>query len=282
MNISFDEAKREIEKFHIKAVWPHLLDRGVTTPQRLHHYTNGIGLHGILTSRSIWASDVHFLNDRSELVYGHRLVRECLLRQSGPLVAELVQGQPSTEKEAQIYAISFCEHGDLLSQWRGYARVRDGYSMAFSFSGLLNSCKDVFLTKVLYQPKDQEVTVLDLVRSLADLFARIDLPQNQTALLKQSAVEAVWALPFRLKDSSFEGEQEWRLVAGLASGYQERFRVVDGSFVPYVEVPFDGEILEEIRQGPGAYRSANVEALRRLLVAEKFDNTNVEKSPVPL
>lgn len=186
-----------------------------------------------------------------------------------------------TETEAQIYVVSFCEHGDLLSQWRGYSRVQDGYSMAFRFSSLRGS-KNVVLTKVVYQPRDQEEILRNLVGSITDVFSRVDLPENQTIQLIQYAVNVVWSTPFRLKDSSFEGEHEWRLVAGLGSGYTEQFRVVDGHFVPYIEISFDVESLVEIRQGPGAYRAANAEALRRLLTAGKFDSTKVERSPVPL
>jgi hypothetical protein len=280
LNISLDEALSELEKAQTRAMWPHLLP-GVAVPGALHHYTNAVGLQGILRSKSLWASDCHFLNDRSELVYRHDLVSDFLRSQSGPVAPALFRGAPPTDKKAGIYVTSFCEHGDLLSQWRGYSRLQDGYSMAFRFASL-RAGKNVFLTKVLYEPRDQRENLINLLCSITEVFSRIDLPSDQTTKLIEFAVNVVWSLPFRLKDRSFEGEQEWRLVAGLGSGYTEEFRVVDGHFVPYVQIPFDAESLVEVRQGPGAYRVANTEALRRLLVAEKFDNTRVERSPVPL
>jgi hypothetical protein len=261
-------------------MWPQFLP-GFTAPESLHHYTSAVGLQGILRSKSLWASDCRFLNDRSELVYGHNLVREYLLSQSGPVAAALAHGAPPIDEKAQIYVASFCERGDLLSQWRGYCRVQDGYSMAFRFSSLLAD-KKAPLTKVLYEPKDQEKHLSDLLRSVTDVLSRAGFPSDQTADLFRFAVDVVWAFPFCLKDRSFEGEQEWRLVAGLASGYTEKFRVVDGHFVPYVEIPIDTQSLVEIRQGPGAFRPANIEALTRLLAAEGFDNTKVARSPVPL
>jgi hypothetical protein len=100
--------------------------------------------------------------------------------------------------------------------------------------------------------------------------------------LIEIAVNTVWALPFRLKNSSFEGEQEWRLMAAPVSGYKEEFRVADGHIVPYVQIPFDAESLVAVRQGPGPYRPANIGSLTRLLAAENFKGTRVEKSPVPL
>jgi hypothetical protein len=105
---------------------------------------------------------------------------------------------------------------------------------------------------------------------------------DQTTRLIEIAVNTVWGMPFRLKESSFEGEQEWRLTAAPVSGYKEEFRVVDGHFVPYVRVPLEIESLIEVRQGPGPYRAANLGALNRLLAAEGFGYTRIEKSPVPL
>ena len=282
MSISFDEAHAHIVSSQIRAMWSHLLpEEGLVFPETLHHYTNAKGLQGILGSKSLWASDCHFVNDRSELIYGHNLVKDYLLKQPGKVAAALVRGEPRDAQEAQIYVTSFCEHGDLMSQWRGYSRAGDGYSMAFRFSNLCAS-KKVFLTKVLYAPRDQEKNLDSLLSSIVDVFSQIDLPGDQTTKLIQLAAVTVWGTAFRLKNMSFEGEQEWRLVAGLGSGYSEKFRVVHGNFVPYVEIPFEPESLVEIRQGPGAYREASVESLRRLLSAEKFDNTKVERSLIPL
>src|SRR4051794_26348792 len=38
-------------------------------PEVIYHYTPPAGLHGILTGKSIWASDARFLNDTTELVH---------------------------------------------------------------------------------------------------------------------------------------------------------------------------------------------------------------------
>jgi hypothetical protein len=281
LNLSFDEARAEIGKAQTKAMWPFQLPGTAAPPDTLHHYTNAAGVQGILCSKSLWASDCRFLNDRSELVYGHNLVKDYLAKQPGPVAAALAHGCPPLDVRAVIYIASFCEHGDLLSQWRGYSRQLDGYSMAFRFAGLL-ACTNVFLSKVVYVPGEQEEILRALVRDIADVFSRIDLPVDRTTELINIAVNTVWALPFRFKDASFQGEQEWRLTAAPESGYHEKFRIADGHFVPYVQIPFDVERLIEVRQGPGTYRDANVGSLTRLLAAENFKGTRVEKSPVPL
>ena len=75
MNISFDEARDELGQAQTAAMWPFFLP-GFAAPETLHHYTNAAGLQGILKSKSLWASDWNFLNDRSELVYSHNLIRD--------------------------------------------------------------------------------------------------------------------------------------------------------------------------------------------------------------
>jgi len=282
IELSFDEARTEIGKAQTKAMWPYFLPGAAAPPETLHHYTNAVGLKGILCSKSLWASDCRFLNDRSELVYGHNLVKNYILKQPGPVAAALLHGAPPIDEKADLYVACFCERGDLLSQWRGYSRQQDGYSVAFRFSSLLASKNLVLLTKLLYDPREQEETLGSLISAICDMFSRIDLPMDQTTRLIEIAANAVWALPFRLKDSSFEGEQEWRLTAAPVSGYKEEFRVVDGHFVPYVQIPFEVKSLIQVRQGPGVYRVANIGSLTRLLAAEGFKGTRVEKSPVPL
>jgi hypothetical protein len=45
-------------------------------PRPLWHYTTASGLEGILSSRSLWASDVQYMNDASELSYAEGLIAD--------------------------------------------------------------------------------------------------------------------------------------------------------------------------------------------------------------
>jgi hypothetical protein len=47
-------------------------------PRRLYHYTSIYGVKGILTSKSIWASLLHFMNDSREWLYALDLVHQHL------------------------------------------------------------------------------------------------------------------------------------------------------------------------------------------------------------
>lgn len=133
------------------------------------HYTSASGLHGIVTSKTIWATHTSFLNDTEEVVGFFDRVLPILLRpeferhwkelEDLPSLAQV--GVLSEEKafnhylkrivdafkEAELrtqdhYVTSFCatnvpwisEHG-LLSQWRGYG-VDGGYAIVFDSAGL--------------------------------------------------------------------------------------------------------------------------------------------------
>jgi hypothetical protein len=107
LNLSFDEAHAEIGKAQTKAMWPYFLPGAAAPPETLHHYTTAAGLIGILRSKSLWASDCRFLNDRSELVYGHNLVKDYLVKQPGPVAAALLHGAPPIDMKADLYVACF-------------------------------------------------------------------------------------------------------------------------------------------------------------------------------
>jgi hypothetical protein len=49
-------------------------DRNYNAPLVLYHYTSVEGFYGIITSHNLWASNVYFLNDYSEIKYGCNIV----------------------------------------------------------------------------------------------------------------------------------------------------------------------------------------------------------------
>lgn len=133
-------------------------------PKELVHYTTAVGLHGIVTNKTLWASHTSFLNDSEEVTGFFDRVLPNLLREPfdryrndvGPEVFQARLKLPSGEdpfeyflhkivqayKAAELatqdhYVLSFCTNGNdyvsrngLLSQWRGYGRD-GGYAIVF-------------------------------------------------------------------------------------------------------------------------------------------------------
>src|SRR5688572_23218238 len=111
----------------------------VEPPELLFHYTTLGGGYGILSSDAIWMTKIRYLNDTSELEIGistFKLLLEELLRAPGATderaLIEAVHGGLGSVAASNICVASFCEHGDLLSQWRWYGEGGRGLSLGVS------------------------------------------------------------------------------------------------------------------------------------------------------
>ncbi|TLG79021.1 DUF2971 domain-containing protein [Methylocystis sp. B8] len=109
-------------------------------PSIIYHYTNDVGLRGILETGNIWLTDIFNLNDPSELSYGFSHVVKILNSKAvdGPppsklfaqqIEALLVQG--GIQAAAHYFVSSFSSTGDDLGQWRAYADNGRGYALGF-------------------------------------------------------------------------------------------------------------------------------------------------------
>lgn len=162
--------------------------------KELMHYTSASGLHGIVTSKTLWASHTSFMNDTEEVVgYFNRVLPIILKRALEKHVSEsedhtklvqlarqsgldkmhiwlrgLVEGLVEAEKAQDHYVASFCtpqnewisQHG-LLSQWRGYGPT-GGYAIVFDYA-MLGS----MLTAEKYD--EERIILADVQYDMADL-----------------------------------------------------------------------------------------------------------------
>ncbi len=110
----------------------------VEPPNELCHYTSGPGLHGILSSNSIWGGNYAFMNDRSEFNYGRDLFTAMLAERAHASQDEQIRRilvaamEPNIFEVFDLYLACFCEEPDLLSQWRGYGGQDSRYCLRFS------------------------------------------------------------------------------------------------------------------------------------------------------
>jgi len=141
-----------------------------TEPERVYHYTNAAGLLGIVRGKCLWASDVWYMNDAREALYGLDVIEralEGLDLPSGP--AAEIRGRALTLLRAirddgdfsRSYIACLSADGDDLSQWRAYGRPR-GFSIGFDTAKLRSLCsltpvpdKPTF-RYVTYDPKQQD------------------------------------------------------------------------------------------------------------------------------
>ncbi len=97
-------------------------------PETLFHYTNSIGARGILQSGSIRATNIEYLNDRTEFKHGVeiacRIADERAKTRDGREQEFYVVVASTTRNTAHhfdhIFVASFSELEDSLEMWRGY------------------------------------------------------------------------------------------------------------------------------------------------------------------
>ena len=278
----------------------------------LHHYTDAVGLHGIISSNVLWATEAQFSNDLSEQQYAIQMGLEVVeavwktrvnlgpweefLRDS---MKQVFSG--SFANLTQPYLVSFCENGDLLSQWRAYSR-RSGFSLAFGpltkDGSLVVRGGDGFRTilrKVIHEPVEQRERLSVLAERFIKVVETLPVPASsdegsglRSELLLLLILEMTdWACT--VKHAAFSEEQEWRLVAFpmLAAKARENImvRATPESLLPYVILqPASGQKLPivEIRCGPSRLQQESAKAVGVLLRRHGYPAVPVPSSAIPL
>jgi hypothetical protein len=275
------------------------------TPDVLYHHTDVAGLIGICSSRSLWATNLRFMNDARELAHSRKLMidvlGEAMTRARLPAQLEVIQeikrmivgmrvGYPDS------YSVSFSADGDLLSQWRAYGSSGGGYAIGFDTAGLVRPPSTYpqprrFLHRVIYD----EETPLGTLRRTADamlaLFACVD-PDSDLAESRARVFSSLGELvgfTTGFKDPSFAEEKEWRAVYVIPHGdfEQIRFRPSNGVAVPYINLKVgtdpEGKLpIREVVQGPRVDSDTGVRSLELLLAGNGYPDVAVTASAIPL
>jgi Protein of unknown function (DUF2971) len=116
-------------------------------PKIVYHYTNDLGLKGILETGQLWLTDIFSVNDPSELTHGFSLAINAVATKvahdspAGQVFARNFAAfaqQRAIPKTAYFFVCSFSPCGDDLGQWRAYADNARGYALGFDTEALEN------------------------------------------------------------------------------------------------------------------------------------------------
>lgn len=240
-----------------------------TPPATLYHYTDAEALDSMLRSKTLRASHTAFLNDSSEIKYALGLL-DSIVKETGGNAGDPSEAADQVILAAahellsyvEIYAVCFCENGDLLSQWRGYGHG-GGYAVGFKGDNLHVKDRSLpSLVKVHYDPAEHRRLLVDLVVRWRT--APKDLPLADNDRPAHNLARLIFAVAFAeviagLKHPSFAEEQEWRLVYRRTSKETPDGRVLDdgldlkrefrprgGVLLPYVSLTGKPERIKEI------------------------------------
>lgn len=263
-------------------------------PEFLYQYTSFAGLLGIAKSKSIWATNIHYLNDEQEFAYGletvRQVIRERQTNATAPAEAELLEKltvHVGTIVRTNIFVASFSEVPDLLSQWRGYCPNGKGVSIGFYSEDLAAAAKryGFRLVRAVYE--------LGTARGVAGelIDAAFAYHRKRPAVdLDTVATEFTWRLSGvapALKHETFAEEKEWRLVSPMTSikHPQLRIRETAGRLVPYFDVELtenDAPLrLGHICVGPASDRARAFDGAYDALNIHRVDFQGMRPSRVP-
>lgn len=279
------------------------------------HYTGANGLTGILTSDTLWFTDIRCLNDPSEFHFGRDLALDALKSEAehagaDPLVRvfceRMLSGLDSALQQFAMFVGSFSKNADELSQWRGYADNGRGFCIGFSKRILeetdlqADPLKNAFIIAISY---DAERVKQEQHQGVAKAVGLLRRPNVRCAcegtagicklfLQQLSVVLAKWIyfVAVGFKHPAYATEEEIRLLLINEKEKLQRYirtRVRTGELVPYIPWPClpslrQEGVISEIRTGPAAPPSAEdavVELLRSLGISTA--SVKFERSRIP-
>ena len=272
-------------------------------PSILFHYTSPIGLLGIAQEKTIWASDIRFLNDKKEFQHSlditHSIIESFYKVNNEPSklkglaydFIEYLRINLRKKWNPRVYVASFTEEGDLLSQWRGYC-PKGGFSLGFSSNLLSEVAKkhDSFLLPCVYDFKTQKQLLEELLLSYGKKYEEAANNKKNTDQLVNSLsnefIISLFAISPMLKHYSFKEEKEWRIVsANLRTEPDIKFRANESSIIPYIEMALDNDGNEiEFRKvfiGPASNNEYSKEAVSQLLRKNRIPENNIQFSSAP-
>lgn len=209
--------------------------------KKLYHYTSKENFLKIIENKSLFATDIRFLNDGMEANMVSKILNKLLnedkeiketLKKDKFYITEFYE----SFKGVGTYIFSFSGKSDDLNQWRCYASNATGICIEFNSDKLLcclnhRECQEnsihpnVELKKCIYDFEEQKTIIKNLIR---DYKNKKSIPNLITELLKCAAY---------FKDKSFEAEDEYRIVVTNDATRKARFG--RNAYIPYCEVKIE-------------------------------------------
>jgi hypothetical protein len=279
-------------------------------PPVIYHYTNDLGLRGILETGIFWLTDIFNLNDPSELRHGFSHAINALnnMAATGPpeskFFAERFEAfDKEIQNSAHFFVCSFSSCGDDLGQWRAYADNGRGYTLGFDAKviedAFMNEGKTRSLDNATFPVIYNDRRLAEIQRQLIErMFHLISLPHGRNLgrdsliqyLVKLSVLLTRHALYSALyfKHEAYSNEKEYRFLQILpwmdASPPEVKFRSRSYSLVRYREFDWRtlaSKALKEIKIGPAADKEKASQFALECLREFNTTHTKLTYSAIP-
>ena len=286
---------------------------------KIYHYTSPIGLNGILTNHTLRFTDRNFLNDYSE---GRYVLQLCLssrfelklpkeYRTYFKEYCKELWANP-TKKQRYVYQCSFSIDKDNLSLWNYYTKSDGikGYNIGFYSNDLEKQLETapliiprehgikIFCGQIVYSEKKQKEIIKSIVQDFTLVIEKYISDKEFCKIAIQILIEKILQVGAFFKKSCFKHENEYRLLLFLTAIWDEssesiKFMVLNknastyeknGLLVPYVDIKFPSQILQDITISPTIiWEEAKGNLLNALkLHSYNYKTISINKSDIPV
>jgi hypothetical protein len=256
---------------------PPSFPKPVPLTQPLYHYTNQLGLLGIVENEALWATKIHYMNDSTEFSAIFNMVANRLDTEENntptipsslpiPSRSMTLRAFATASTAVNVCVVSFSINGDLLSQWRGYAKGDYGYSIGFNADKLTYfAAKGDFVLRPCVYDEEVQKRIVD---EICDYYLTSTVI-NELAIVQQFTATVISYGAF-FKDPSFSQEDEWRLVSQPLADRELHFRKGKSMIIPYCKkMELRGSsadtLIDDVVVGPCPHMNLSVAAVTALL-----------------
>jgi hypothetical protein len=252
----------------------------------LHHYTSLDALLSIIETKSLRATNVHYLNDSSESELGLNVMRrvaEDARKTAAGIDAEFLAHfigwlDGRVFESASVYVLCFSEARNQLSQWRGYTQHGRGVCISID-SGLLvqrMQAQGWTFQNCRYN-RDSQLTWAEAILSRMRREAGAsceglegDKKKGFDAVL-QNCLSDLLQVAATIKNDGFTEEREVRFISAMINAGDEQigYRAGRTALIPYVQFRLAEKeeklAIQEIMIGPSPTQHLTQSALGGLV-----------------
>jgi len=204
----------------------------------LWHYTNGQGLLGILSSGTLYSTQVSRLNDSSEIRYGQALFQKALTESVATFTGDdrvkqfairylkmidvVATLMTPPHAPSPFFVTCFSSEPDDLSTWRAYGSGQRGYAIAFKAKNLFYQPNP--LLKVNYDSSLHRELATEVVAATLKFYEEglqgkqeHEIPAWDQEFIQAWESKVTYLLPL-VKDPGFKSENEYRILHEFTMG----------------------------------------------------------------
>lgn len=260
-------------------------------PKYLFHYTTTRSFVEIVDRKFLWLSNAIYLNDKEEIRFGIRLLRNLnkatLENHNISKIIDEIEKNLDKEVFPEIYVASFCEDNDLLSQWRGYANNSGGICIGFKSAEMWRLARENSgkITAISYRDIDGKMTAENKINAHNNREEGLqDILGDAISKFRSSREkDVIHNLISSIKHDKFKEEKEWRvtMLGKNIKSEDKKFREKNGILIPYFELDFEpAKAISSVIIGPGENQDLIAKSVKNFLATKEL-NIEVEKSTIP-